>query len=174
MENNLKFYSFFAVLNNPKSNGYDYESPSRILEQIISDWTTDNLHRSIALSYCISADTKTPHIHAIFEDIKSHTFSEMKTLLPSWHLQPTKGANAEDYIYKRGSFSESGEQIICTNSYGVIKGKNAGNSLSIIREMLDRGQLHELLKIVKPGYHGINRYIAEQEKLSNVNQATIQ
>ena len=160
-----KWHSYFAVLNNPKQNGYDYENPAEILQALITSWTKDNPHRSVAASFCFGA-TGTPHIHAIFESEYGYSFSEMKELAPSWHLQPTKGADALDYIFKRGRFAESDEIIVCTSSFGVIKGRNAGNPLAFIQDMLNAGRYKEFLDIGF-SFGTRKRYLeklAEQEK----------
>lgn len=132
--------SWFCVFNNPTEHGYS-GTPEEIVNQILEEWCNDFPTRSASATFCISADGL-PHIHAVFEDVKAMRFSVIKKVFPSMHIEATKGnkKQAEDYIHKRGSFTEKGERIIYSNSIGEIQGSQGKrNDLTIIDELIQQG-----------------------------------
>lgn len=132
--------SWFCVFNNPTEHGYS-GSPDNIVNQILDEWCYEHPTRSASATYCISADGL-PHIHAVFEDVKAMRFSAIKKKFPSMHIEATKGnkKQAEDYINKRGSFAEKGEQIVYSNSIGEIQGAQGKRTdLTIIGELIEQG-----------------------------------
>lgn len=134
--------SWFCVLNNPTNHGYS-GTPAEIVDRILNEWVNDeHPTRTAAATYCISKDGL-PHIHAIFEDTKAMRFSKIKKVFPTMHIEATKGnkEQAENYIKKRGSFEEKGEQIIYSNNIGEIKGtQGARRDLGIIDDLIEQGK----------------------------------
>ena len=115
--------SWFITFNNPEEKGYT-GTPEEICERIVSEWVGDSDTRSCACTYCIAANGL-KHCHVVAEDMKPMRFSAIKkTFLIGCHLEPTKGSKkqAEDYIYKRGVFSEKGEEVLFMVSHGDIRG----------------------------------------------------
>lgn len=134
--------SWFCVLNNPTEHGYN-GTPAEVVDKILNEWVDDeHPTRTASATFCISKDGL-PHIHAVFEDTKAMRFSVIKKLFPFMHIEATKGNKnqAEDYIKKRGSFEEKGEQIIYSNNIGEIKGSQGSRrDLSIIDDLIEQGK----------------------------------
>ena len=121
--------SWFCVFNNPDKHGYE-GTPQEICERLRDEWIKDNPLRTGAWVYCISAEGL-HHVHMVLEDEKTMRFSAVKkSYCAGMHFEPTKGnkKQAEDYIYKRGSFEEKGEQILYTCVHGEIKGRQGSRS----------------------------------------------
>lgn len=74
----------------------------------------ESLFESGRLSYYIQAretgDSGTPHLQCYIEFEKRVRFSQVKALLPGWHLERRRGTAAEaaDYCRKGGDYTEQG------------------------------------------------------------------
>jgi len=132
--------SWFCVFNNPEEHGYT-GTPAVIVGDIIAAWVKDNPQRTCAVTYCISVDGL-KHIHAVFEDVRTMRFSKIKKIFPSMHIEATKGSkeHAEKYINKMPPYDEQGEQIVFSDRYGEIKGKQGQRrDLDILEEFINNG-----------------------------------
>lgn len=135
--------SWFAVLNNPeKLDCFKDLSPESIVGKAIEMWCENKPQRSCAINYEIG-DSGTPHLHMVLEDPAKTRFSAVKKLFYGIHLEPTKGTKkqAEDYINKRGKFSEKGHTIIIPAQYkGTIQAQQGSrNDLALIEKLIDEG-----------------------------------
>lgn len=137
--------SWFIVFNNPQDYGYSGE-PEEILNQLREEWTAESDSRVGMWAYCISA-AGLHHVHMVLEDEgKTIRFSAVKKAYPKAHLEPTKGnkKQAEDYIYKRGQFTEKGEQVICIVKSGEIQGNQGQRSdFKILQALIEQGKKPE-------------------------------
>lgn len=132
--------SWFCVFDNPEKHGLD-GTPEEIIDKVIDIWTKDNPQRTCAVAYCISAKGL-KHLHCVLEDKKSIRFSALKKIFHGMNFQPTKGTKkeAEDYINKRGTYEEKGEQVVAIKYHGEIhcnQGKR--NDLASIEELIEKG-----------------------------------
>lgn len=140
MEKDTVSKTWFLVFNNPQEHGYSGE-PKDIIDRLISEWVEGFPARSCGASYCISADGL-HHVHMVVEDVKAMRFSMVKKSFPFAHIEPTKGNKnqAEDYIYKKGHWKEKGEQVLYTDCYGEIKGRQGKRlDIEIISAFLEQG-----------------------------------
>lgn len=135
-----KCRSWFCVWNNPQEHYPDLE-PNEIAEKVLETWTNEHPTRTGAVAYCIS-ESGLIHLHMVLEDSNQARFSTLKKLYPQAHLESTKGTKeqAENYINKRGKFSEKGEQIIYIAKFGEIKGSQGQRKdLEIIQDYIEQG-----------------------------------
>lgn len=134
--------SWFSVLANPEQHGYT-GTPKEICERLRDEWVGNSSTRTGAWAYCISANGL-PHVHMVLEDAVAMRFSAIKkTYAVGMHLEPTKGTKrqAEDYIFKRHPFAESGERVVCVVKAGEIRGAPGKRTdLERITEMLADGK----------------------------------
>lgn len=140
--------SWFCVFNNPADHGYSGE-PEEVCSRLRDEWIKDSKTRSGAWLYCISAEGL-HHIHMVLEDEKPMKFGAVKkSYCQGMHFEPTKGnkKQVEDYIEKRGSFEEKGEQIICKVVHGEIKGKQGRRSdlVSLYKQIQEGFTLNDIL-----------------------------
>jgi len=132
--------SWFCVFNNPEEHGFDFD-PQEICDRVVNLWVDGFPTRSCAVIYCISVEGL-KHLHVVLEDSKAMRFSAVKKVFPSMHIEPTKGnkEQAEDYIKKRGRWQEKGEQVLCSSSYGEIKGcQGARRDFEVVDELIKQG-----------------------------------
>lgn len=139
--------SWFAVFNNPADRGYP-DDPIACCEQLRDEWILDDDDklipgRSGAWAFCVSAEGLR-HVHMILEDTKAMRFTAVKSSYAhGMHFEPTKGSKteAEGYIKKIGKWEEKGEQILHTEFYGEIKGKQGSRSdLGEIEDLISEGK----------------------------------
>ena len=131
--------SWFCVINNPEEHGFT-GTYKEILEKIAQVWITDE-YRACAMTYCVS-EAGLHHVHMVLSDDTSHRFSYIKKLYPMAHCEETLGSKkqAEDYIYKRGSFEDATEKILEIYTHGEIKGKQGKrNDIDRINQYLQEG-----------------------------------
>jgi len=167
--------SWFCVFNNPAEHGY-IGSPNQITDKIVETWIRDNPQRTCAVAFCISADGLN-HCHAVFEDKMPIRFSAIKKLFPSMHIEPTKGnkQQAEDYINKRGSFKEMGEEIICISRHGEIKAnQGARNDLAVIEELLKKGLTPDEILAISIVYRKYEKIIRDHYYMMRKNKTPIE
>lgn len=141
MNNNDKSRSWFCVWNNPH-NEFSESEPDKICETVLEMWVSEKPTRTGAVAYCISVDGLI-HLHMVLEDSNQARFSALKNLYPKAHLEPTKGnkEQAEDYINKRGKFTEKGEQVVYIARYGEIKGSQGSRKdLELIQDWINEGK----------------------------------
>lgn len=141
MDNKEKSRSWFCVWNNPQTE-YPDSTPDKIAESVLEVWVSASPTRTGAVAYCISADGL-EHLHMVLEDSNQARFSALKKLYPKAHLEPTKGnkEQAEDYINKRGKFTEKGEQVLYIAKFGEIKGaQGQRKDFEVIQELIDSGE----------------------------------
>ncbi len=141
MDGKEKSRSWFCVWNNPQIEYPDSE-PHEIAETVLDIWVKEKPTRSGAVAYCISSENLI-HLHMVLEDSNQARFSALKSLYPKAHLEPTKGTKeqAEDYINKRGRFTEKGEQVVYIARYGEIKGaQGQRKDLEIIQDWIEQGK----------------------------------
>lgn len=137
--------SWFVVLPNPESNGYEGE-PIDVLNRLKEEWIALNQFNRGWWAFCISAKGM-PHVHMVLESSGPMRFSAVKRAYEKAHLEPTKGSKrqVEAYIKKEPPFAETGEQVICFTSHGDLMGssdqslKNTEYRLIRIEEMLSAG-----------------------------------
>ena len=137
--------SWFVTFNYPADHGYPGE-PQDVVERVLDDWMSICPSGSCAASYCISSSGM-PHLHLVLEDVKAMRFSFLKNNYSPCkdggsHIEPTKGSKeqAEDYMKKRGKFSEKGETVVYTSQRGEIRAnRGKRRDLEIIGDMLDSG-----------------------------------
>lgn len=148
MSNDLVSRSWFAVLCNPESHGYD-GTPEEIVETLKNEWIEDHPERRGWWGYCIS-DKGLKHIHMVLENSTAMRFSAVKKVYSkaSPHLEPTKGSRSQvlAYIAKKPPYEEKGEKVIASCSYGNIEGfkkyslKNLQDTLAVIETLIDEGK----------------------------------
>lgn len=134
--------SWFCVLNNPQNLFGEGKTPEEMVEAAINLWCDGKPHRTCAINYEVG-DSGTPHMHMVLEDPAKARFSALQKLFPSIHIEPTRGnkEQAEDYINKRGQFSEKSHTVIVPAVYrGQIKAaQGTRNDLAVIEELLEQG-----------------------------------
>lgn len=155
--------SWFCVFNNPENHGYKGE-PMEIIEKLKEEWIEGYPSRTGAWVYCVSAEGL-KHVHMVLEDTKAMRFSTIKkSYAIGMHFEPTKGnkEQAEDYINKRGRFSEKGEQIICFTRYGEIKASQGSRrDLDNIEEMINLGYTPSQIFDTSFSYRRFDKMIKE-------------
>ena len=137
--------SWFVTFNYPADHGYSGE-PEDVVERVLDDWMAICPSGSCAATYCISSSGM-PHLHLVLEDVKAMRFSFLKNNYPPCrdggsHIEPTKGSKeqAEDYLEKRGKFSEKGESVLYKSQRGEIKAnRGKRRDLELIGDMLEAG-----------------------------------
>lgn len=157
-----KCRSWFCVWNNPQE-AYPNLEPSEIAESVLELWVHEHPTRSGAVAYCIS-EKGLIHLHMVLEDSNQSRFSALKKIFPSAHLEPTKGnkEQAEDYIHKRGKFSEKGEQVLYIAKYGVIKGaQGQRKDLEVIQDMIDKGSTPNQIMSLNIAYRRYDKLIKD-------------
>lgn len=137
--------SWFCVLNNPQSVFPDLEKPEDMVQAAIDLWCFDKPYRSCAVNYEIG-DTGNHHMHMVLEDPSKSRFSALQKLFPGIHIERTRGnkEQAEDYILKRGRFSEKNHTVLVPAQFkGQIKANQGKRSdLDAIQEMIDQGMTY--------------------------------
>lgn len=135
-----KCRSWFCVWNNPQECFSNLE-PEEIAEKVLDMWVSEHPTRTGAVAYCVS-ENGLIHLHMVLEDTNQARFSTLKKIYPQAHLEPTKGTKeqAEDYINKRGKFTEKGEQVVYIAKFGEIKGSQGQRKdLEIVQDYIDNG-----------------------------------
>lgn len=121
-------------------------SEQEVCDLVLKMWCDSKPGRIGAVTYCVSA-LGLHHLHMVLEVEDSHTDrftykAVQKIYGEKFHIEPTRGkkSEAEDYIYKRGKFTEKGEQVLAMAVYGEIQG-NKGNRTDLfgIQEMIEQG-----------------------------------
>lgn len=135
--------SWFCVLNNPQKLFGDDMKPEQMVEKALELWTKDKPQRTCAINYEIG-DNGTPHMHMVLEDPAKSRFTALQKLFPSIHIERTRGnkEQAEDYINKRGRFTEKTHTVVVPAMYhGQIRAsRGARNDLIIIEELIEQGK----------------------------------
>lgn len=174
-----KCRSWFCVWNNPEKVYADL-TPEQIAETVLEDWIKDQPTRTGAVAYCVSADGL-KHLHMVLEDSSQIRFSALKKMFPSAHLQPTLGTKeqAEDYIQKKGKWTEKGEEIVYTARFGEIKGRQGRRKdMEIIGDLIESGKTPEEIMLMNFSYRRyssmireacLQRKIADTPNYRNVN-----
>lgn len=140
MADREKSRSWFCILNNPED--VFKGEPKDIAEQALAVWVDGRSVRSGAVAYCVSAKGLL-HLHMVLEDVSQVHFTTVKNLYPKAHLEPTKGTKeqAEDYIKKKGKWTEKGEHVLYTARHGEIRGaQGQRKDFEIMRDMIDEGK----------------------------------
>lgn len=122
--------TWFLVINNPQ-NVFGNLHPEELVQTAIDTWIDGHDERTCAANYEV-ADTGTPHIHMVCEGRKMR-FSAIKKIFPTAHIEATQGTkeDAEDYINKKGKFSEKAHTLVVPPIYhGEIKAKPRGGDHS--------------------------------------------
>lgn len=135
-----KCRSWFCVWNNPQEI-FPNLQPEEVSEKVLDMWVSEHPTRTGAVAYCIS-ENGLIHLHMVLEDTNQARFSTLKKIYPQAHLEPTKGTKeqAEDYINKRGKFTEKGEQVVYIAKFGEIKGSQGQRKdLEIVQDYIDNG-----------------------------------
>ncbi len=138
--------SWFVVFNNPEKHGY-IGTPDEIVNRLKDEWISGNPLRKGYWAYCISSDGL-KHVHMVLEHSGAMRFSAVKKVYPTAHLEPTKGSKSQvkAYIKKEGVYTEKGEQVIATASFGNIEGfkryalNNNSEVLLTIETLVDEGK----------------------------------
>lgn len=154
--------SWFCTFNNPEEFGFDGD-PQEICNRIVATWVGDSPTRTCACSYCISAGGL-KHCHMILEDNKNMRFSAVKKVFPKMNFDATKGnkQQAEDYIYKRGTYAEKGEIVLATAVHGEIKGRQGRRrEIDTIGEMLEQGMTPSEIFASNFSYRKYEKYIRD-------------
>lgn len=142
MDNTDSSRSWFCVLNNPQNLFGDID-PREMVDKAIELWILDKPHRTCAINYEIG-DSGTPHMHMVLEDPAKARFSAIQKIFTGIHIEKTKGSKeqAEDYINKRGKFTEKNHTVIVPAVYhGEIKAnKGSRNDLEIIEQLIEQGK----------------------------------
>lgn len=159
MENTTSARSWFCVWNNPQEilTG----DSAQIAENALDMWVTGYPTRVGAVAYCISADGLI-HLHMVLEDSNKARFSAVKKAYPKAHIEPTQGnrEQAEDYIQKRGKFSEKGEQVIYIARFGEIKGRQGQRKdFDIISDYIEQGLTPNQILNMNFGYRRYEKMI---------------
>lgn len=121
-------------------------SEQEICDLVLKMWCDSKPGRIGAVTYCVSA-LGLHHLHMVLEVEDSHTDrftykAVQKIYGERFHIEPTRGkkSEAEDYIYKRGKFTEKGEQVLAMAVYGEIQGnKGQRTDLAGIEDLLAQG-----------------------------------
>ena len=132
--------SWFVIYDNPEKYG-DTGTPQEIVDGLMNKWVDGHPARSGAWIYCVSSKGL-KHVHMVVEDVQPIRFKAVQKVYSHAHLEATKGNKdqAEDYINKRGKWSESGEKILATARYGEIKGvQGQRRDLDVIEELIHMG-----------------------------------
>lgn len=133
--------SWFCVFNNPEKLFGNIE-PSEMVNKAIDIWCKDKPQRTCAINYEIG-DSGTPHMHMVLEDPAKVRFTAVQKLFPSIHIEPTRGnkKQAEDYILKRGNFSEKGHTVIIPAVFQgeISASQGSRNDLAIIEDLITQG-----------------------------------
>lgn len=133
--------SWFCVLNSPQEV-FGELTPAEMVNTAVEMWCENKPQRSCAINYEIG-DTGNHHMHMVLEDPAKVRFSAIQKLFKGIHIEPTRGnkEQAEDYIFKRGSFEEKSHTVIVPAVLrGSIKAnKGARKDLDIIQELLEQG-----------------------------------
>lgn len=154
--------SWFCVMNNPLEHGYSGE-PSDIAEKIADDWCKNDPTRTCAVAACISAEGLF-HCHTVFESVKAMRFSAVKKIFPTMHIEPTKGnkEQAENYIQKKGSFKEKGEQVLYIARRGEIKAaQGQRRDLDIIQDLIEQGNTPKEIMNMNISYRRYEKLIRD-------------
>ncbi len=168
-----------VVLNEDGSKKVLSSTPSflaALTEQEICDlvlkmWCDSKPGRIGAVTYCVS-DTGFHHLHMVLEVENANsdrfTYASVQKLYgKKFHIEPTRGSKkeAEDYIYKRGKWTEKGEQVLAMALHGDIKGNQGNRSdLQGVEDMINDGmtpneildtsvKLRRYEKIIKDAYY---------------------
>lgn len=129
------------IVEKTEPSEYANMTPQEICKAVLKTWVGDSETRTGACAYCISAKGL-HHLHIVLEDAKNFRFASIKKLFPRAHIEPTRGnkTQAENYINKVGAYAEKGEQVICIEYHGEIKGsQGARNDLETIEKLLSEG-----------------------------------
>lgn len=117
-----------------------------VCDTVLNMWVNSKPGRIGAVTYCVS-ERGLHHLHMVLEttnsDTERFTYKQIQKLYGrQFHIEPTRGSKkeAEDYIYKRGKYTEKGEQVLAMAQYGEIKGSQGKRSdLEQIEEMIAGG-----------------------------------
>lgn len=162
ISSNDKSRSWFCVWNNPQNDIENLE-PSAMCESVLDTWVNEHPTRSGAVAYCVSADGLI-HFHMVLEDSNQCRFSAIKKTYPKAHIEPTKGTKeqAEDYINKRGKFSEKGEEVVYIAKYGEIKGaQGQRRDLEILQDFIDKGMTPSQIMALNIAYRRHEKLIKD-------------
>lgn len=117
-------------------------SEEEICQKVVDICCASSETRACACAFCVSAKGLR-HLHFVCSDSEPFSFFQVKQLFPQAHIEETKGSKtqAENYIYKKGSFAEKGEQILCIKEKGEFRA-NQGH----------RSDLDEIERLINDGY----------------------
>lgn len=143
-----------VVLNDDGSKKVLSSTPSflasmteqEVCDTVLNMWVNSKPGRIGAVTYCVS-ESGFHHLHLVLEvenaDKDRFRFTTIQKLYgKKFHIEPTRGSKkeAEDYIYKRGKYTEKGEKVLAMASHGEIKGNQGQRSdLKAMEEMLKAG-----------------------------------
>ena len=173
-DTNTTSRSWFCTFANPEEHGFP-GTPAEIVNDVIAKWIEGNPQRTCAVAYCISADGF-KHLHAVLEDVQPIRFSKIKKVFPSMNIQPTKGnkEQAEAYINKKPPFDEDGEQVIYTNRYGEIKGKQGQRrDLDILEELINKGLTPDEIFDMSLSYRKYDKYVRDAYYRKRIKETPI-
>ncbi len=142
-----------------------------ICDLVLKMWCDSKPGRIGAVTYCVS-ETGFHHLHMVLEvensDSERFTYKQVQKLYgKKFHIESTRGSKkeAEDYIYKRGKWTEKGEQVLAMSLHGEIKGNQGNRSdLQGVEDMINDGmtpneildtsvKLRRYEKIIKDAYY---------------------
>lgn len=129
------------IVEKSEPSEYAEMTPQEICKAVLDKWCEDSETKTGACAYCISA-MGLHHLHIVLEDAKNFRFASVKKLFPRAHIEPTRGnkTQAENYINKVGAYEEKGEQVVCIEYHGEIKGaQGVRNDLETIDKLLKEG-----------------------------------
>lgn len=146
-------------------------SEQEICDLVLKMWCDSKPGRIGGVTYCVS-ETGFHHLHMVLEvenaDSDRFTYKQVQKLYgKKFHIEPTRGSKreAEDYIYKRGKWTEKGEQVLAMALHGEIKGNQGNRSdLQGVEDMINQGmtpdaimdtsvKLRRYEKIIKDAYY---------------------
>ena len=142
-----------------------------ICDLVLKMWCDSKPGRIGAVTYCVS-ETGFHHLHMVLEvensDSERFTYKQVQKLYgKKFHIESTRGSKkeAEDYIYKRGKWTEKGEQVLAMSLHGEIKGNQGNRSdLQGVEDLINDGmtpneildtsvKLRRYEKIIKDAYY---------------------
>lgn len=146
----IRAYSFFIVLNNPRVHGVAGIAPEemsgmtnqQICELIVEGFCNRKSKQAVAL-YCVS-EAGLEHLHIVFSSDNQLRLPSIKKFLgKAAHISATRGSKeqVEAYINKTGKFAEKGETILAKAQKGEIKGSMQGQrtDIEVMRTAIDAG-----------------------------------
>ncbi|MGI6153776.1 MAG: hypothetical protein ACOYJB_08095 [Christensenellaceae bacterium] len=130
---NFAAKSWYITLNNPHKWGFS-GSPEEMCRQVVALWTADHPERACMVSFNISPNTQTPHMHMGLYSPKTMRKKAVRKLFPHADIKVAKGTKKQiyDYIHKTPDtkYEQKGEKVVCVEQYGEFRGAEISNTLT--------------------------------------------